>query len=327
MRVSTPADARHLTLSTLDRLWHNHVPIELPVTGEPACRLQLDPPNRTATLVTMYNPPEPNIARLKNVSFETWSTGEEEFAGITVAVEGNIHGAYGLLASIADELQLSGAPLSVALANSVGRYRDVVANRVALNVNREVGLFGEVLFLSYLIHEVGAEPGVTAWMGPVSEEHDFVFDDIHVEVKTTSSERRNHMINGLSQLVPIRGTPLAIVSIQITRAAHRTGQTLAQLIASVRVSAGGYAEVLNRRLESAGWFDEDSDLYPTAWTLRTDPRAYWVEGDFPALTPDGVAHVVPHAALVNAVSYSIDLTDFPHIQLPAPYSGFVIKKE
>jgi hypothetical protein len=60
----SPEDARHLTLTTLDTLWNSGNPVVLPIQGDPACRLQLDPKNGLITLVTGYRTPEPDVAWL-----------------------------------------------------------------------------------------------------------------------------------------------------------------------------------------------------------------------------------------------------------------------
>jgi hypothetical protein len=323
----SPEDARHLTLTTLDTLWNSGNPVVLPIQGDPACRLQLDPKNGLITLVTGYRTPEPDVAWLKNVSFQAVSAGEEDLAELTVRVESNVHGAYGLLATVADELQIAKAPLAAAVASGVARHRNVLAARGGLTTEKEVGLYGELLFLEYLIHAIGAGPALASWQGPLSEEHDFVFEGIHLEVKTTSAERRRHVIHGLPQLVPLRGVPLSLLSIQLTRSSPEGGRTLPGLIANVRNIAGGHVVPLDRRLEVLGWKPDDTDLYPTCWTLRTQPRAYPVKDEFPAMTPVAIERVVPSFALLSDVSYKVDLTDFPHDDLPDPISGFVESKE
>lgn len=321
--TNSPDDARHLTFTTLDELWNNGAPMVLPIQGEPACRLQLDPKNNLITLVTLYETPEPDVAKLKNVGFNAVSAGEDELAELTVRVEGSVHGAYGLLATIADELQIEKMPLAAAVAAGVARHRNVFASRGAMTTEKEIGLLGELLFLEFLIHQIGAGPAISAWQGPLSEEHDFTFDSVHVEVKSTSSERRRHIINGLDQLVPLRGVPLSLLSIQFTRTSPAGGRTLPQVVAYVRKVAGGHQVAVDAMLSSFGWQDDDADLYPTFWALRSQPRVYDVEGDFPAMTPDLVGPVVPNFALLSEVSYRVDLTDLQHDALPDPISGFV----
>jgi hypothetical protein len=323
----SPEDARHLTFVTLDTLWTAGNPVVLPIQGDPACRLLLDPKNGLITLVTDYRAPEPDVARLKNVSFQAVSDGDDELAELTVRVEGNAHGAYGLLATIADEIQIAKAPLAAAVASGVARHKNVLAARGGLTTQKEVGLYGELLFLEYLIRAAGAGPALASWQGPLSEEHDFVFYSIHLEVKTTSAERRRHVIHGLSQLVPLRGVPLSLLSIQLTRSAPDGGRSLPGLIADVRKIAGGHVVALDRCLDVLEWKPDDSDLYPTYWTLRSQPRAYAVKDDFPAMTPESIGPVVPNFALLSDVSYKVDLTDFRYDEVPDPLSGFVEAKE
>lgn len=325
--MAAPDDARHLTFTTLDELWNNGAPMVLPIKGEPGCRLQLDPKNGLITLVTAYDTPEPDVAKLKNVDFNAVVLDEDEFAELTVRVEGNVHSAYGLLATIADELQIEKLPLAVAVAAGVARHRNVLAGRGALTTEKEVGLFGELLFLEFLIHQIGAGPAVAAWQGPLSEEHDFTFDVVHVEVKTTSGERRRHVINGLSQLVPLRGVPLSLLSIQLTRSSPEGGRTLPQIVAQLRSIAGGHQVAVETMLTAFGWQNEDADLYSTFWALRSQPRIYAVTGDFPAMTPDLVGPVVPNFGLLSEVSYKVDLTDLAYDAPPDPIGGFVEAKE
>jgi hypothetical protein len=326
MTVS-PEDARHLTFVTLDALWKHGAPIEIPIKGEPACRLQLDPKSGLITLVTRYETPEPDVARLKNVGFNAISSGDEDLAELTVRVEGNVHGAYGLLATIADELQIEKMPLAAAVAAGVARHRTVFASRGALTTEMEVGIFGELLFLEFLIHQIGAGPAIATWQGPLSEEHDFTFDTVHIEVKTTSGERRRHVIHGLDQLVPLRAVPLSLLSIQLTRSSPEGGRTLPQIVANVRTTAGGHQVAVDAMLATFGWRSEDADLYATFWALRSQPRAYGVRGDFPAMTPERVGPVVPNFGLVSEVSYRVDLTELDYDSLPDPIGGFVESKE
>ncbi|EGD53288.1 PD-(D/E)XK motif protein [Gordonia neofelifaecis] len=299
----------------------------LPIKGEPACQLQLDPKNGLITLITVYETPEPDVAKLKNIDFAAISAGDDELAELTVRVEGSVHGAYGLLATIADELQVEKMPLAAAVAAGVTRHRNVFASRGALTAEKEIGLLGELLFLEFLIHQIGAGPATSSWQGPLSEEHDFTFDAVHIEVKTTSSERRRHVIHGLEQLVPLRGVPLSVLSIQLTRATPDSGRTLPQVVAQIRRIAGGHRVALDGMLTSFGLQDGDADLYSTFWALRSQPRAYDVKGEFPAMTPDLVGPIVPNFALMSEVSYRIDLTDLHHDTLPDPIGGFVESKE
>lgn len=321
-----PLGRRHLTPRTLDTLWAGD-PMAIRIAGEPACQLRLDPFVGHLSLLTDYQYPEPDVARLKNVDIQAYSEDGKDLIKIVVNVERGVQSAYGFLAAIADELQIQKTPLAAAIDIAVRRHRSLVAERDTLTLEKELGLFGEILLLDYLIHAIGAGPAIAAWQGPHSEEHDFVFDDCRAEVKTTSSERRSHMINGLSQLVPVAGSALYLVSIQLTRSTTAGGHSLPALISRTRSAAGRHVVAFDRCLDRLGWSSEDCDLYPDEWVLRSSPRGYAVTGDFPAITPARLRSAVPDFTLISDISYRIDLTNYSYNDVAAPLSGFVESKE
>jgi len=295
----------------------------LPIAGTPACRLDMYPANGTIKLITEYAPPEPDVAMWHNIRFEPVASDEGDLAELTVVVEGNVHGAYGLLASVADQLQLVGDPLAAAVATAVAKHRNLFAGKSGLSPEKEVGLFGELLVLEYLIGQLGPGPAVESWQGPLSEEHDFVFGYVHLEIKTTSGEQRRHMIHGLTQLVPLRDISLSLISIQLTRTHHEGGLTLGQMVSGVRAKAGGHRPTVDARLEALGWNDVDLDLYTTFWCMRNQPRAFSVDETFPALIASRLAPVVPNFEVVSDISYRVDLTNFDPHALPGVLAGLV----
>jgi hypothetical protein len=316
-------DARHYSLANVDLLWTAGDPIVLPIAGTPACHLHLHPSNGTIRLTTPFTPPEPDVAKWRRISFKPVAADDGEVAELTVVVEDNVHGAYGLLVTVADRLQMEGEPLAAAVATAIAKHRNTFAGKAALSLDKEVGLFGELLVLEDLIGRIGAGPAVQSWQGPLSEEHDFVFDAVHLEVKTTASEQRRHMLHGFTQLVPLRGVPLALVSVQITRSNAEGGRTLAQLVTTLRTQAGGFRPGVNDALEASGWSDDDVELYTTYWTKRSEMRAYSVDDRFPAITRDRLSQVVPHLFAVSDLSYRVDVTDFSPQALPGSLAGLV----
>jgi len=316
-------DARHYSLANVDAFWDAGSPIVLPIAGTPECTLDIHPAHGTITLTTPFTPPEPDVAMWRNINFRPVASGEGDLAELTVMVEDNLHGAYGLLASIADQVQLEGEPLAAAVATAIAKHRSMFAGKAALSQDKEVGLFGELLMLEYLIDKIGAGPAVESWQGPLNEEHDFVFSDVHLEIKTTSGEQRRHMMHGFMQLVPLRGVPLSLVSIQLTRSNHKGGRTLSQMVSSLRAKSGGHRPKVDDALEVWGWKDEDAELYTTFWTKRHEPRAYDVDDRFPALTLDRLVQVISNMKVVSDLSYRVDVTQFTNHTLPGSLAGLV----
>ncbi|GAB2534505.1 PD-(D/E)XK motif protein [Nocardia heshunensis] len=316
-------DARHYSLANVDAFWDAGNPVLLPISGTPECVLDLDPANETIALITPFSPPEPDVSKWRNIALRIVASDGEDLAELSVAVEENLHGAYGLLTSAADQLQLEKAPLAVAIATAITKHRNMFASNIGLSLDREIGLYGELLVLEYLIDKLGVGPAIESWLGPLGEEHDFVFGEIHLEIKTTSTERRRHTIHGFTQLVPLHGVPLSLISIQLTRSNHEGGRTLSQIVSQLRANSRGHRAKVDAALAACGWNEEHAALYTTFWAKRKPPRAYSVDDRFPALTFDRLAQVITNMTAVSDLSYRVDVTHFAHQPLPGTLAGFV----
>jgi hypothetical protein len=179
-----------------------------------------------------------------------------------------------------------------------------------MSIERELGLFGELLLLAGLCHSIGAARAVAGWLGPHREEHDFRVEGIDIEVKTTTSEQRSHWISSLTQLQTTPGHPLWLVSYQLTAAGSDSGHTLTQLVTAVRglVDDGPARERLDTVLAEAGWRDINEQLFVNRWQLRSHPLALHVDEDFPRLTPARLTAAQVDTVRIPDVRYRVDLT-------------------
>jgi hypothetical protein len=314
---------RHLTFENLDTYWAARLPVEIPVPGEPVCRLRLDPGHDEISLLTPLIGVAPDLSRFRNIELDTFTQDAESWVELRVKPVGALHAAYGLFTSITDRIQLMSESLAVAVARSIAGHRLVLAGRFGLSEEQEIGLYGELLVVESLLQRRDRAQAIATWHGPLSEEHDFTFLDGHVEVKTTTGERRRHLIGALGQLEPIRGIPLWLLSIQITRSSGADGRTLTQLVRDVRRLADDLVVQLDDQLAAAGWDDDLHDLFTTVWAQRSIPRCYRVDESFPALTGARLAQVVPHLGLVSDVLYRVDVTDLEHSTAPRALAFFV----
>jgi Putative PD-(D/E)XK family member, (DUF4420) len=318
---------RHLTFANVDAYWGSGFRVEIPLPGSPPCRLRMDASHDEISLVTPVNGPEPDVARYRNIHAHTFVRDDQDWTELRVTVAGSLHAAFSVLADTADRLQLGGESVAVAVARALEAQRGVYAGRAALGQEQEIGLYGELLLFEFLAARLGGELAVDTWSGPLSEEHDFAFVDCHLEVKTTTGEQRRHVIGQVRQLEPLRGIPLWLVSVQITRTSRRGGRTLTRLVSEAREAAGDARAALDDRLRAAGWDDDVADLYPTVWTQRSTPRCYRVDDRFPALTQARLTEVVPQPSLLSDVSYRVDVTNLHFDDVPQPLQGFVETEE
>lgn len=317
-------EVRHLTLSNLEQMWQAGNPLEFPVVGTPTCLLTLDPPHDLLTLRLPLEGPEPDLARWRHIDLRVVAAGEETVAELNIDVaQGGVAAAYSLAVGVADGVQLKGRPLAAAVTEAIGAQRAVFIRRGGMSAEQEIGLLGELMLLDHMVEAIGPEAALGAWAGPLSEEHDFVFPSLHIEVKTTRNEARRHVIHGLGQLLPLHGVPLVLLSTQITVGSPGHGATLPQRIGRLREAVGADSQSLEDRLIAFGWDDEESDLYTTVWIERSMPRAYLIDEHFPAMTPDILSAVVSQFDLVSEVTYRVDVSNLVPMSLPHPLDGYV----
>ena len=230
--------------------------------------------------------------------------------------------AYPVLRGVADRVQLDHQPMTTAIRGTLHRLGHLLQPEATLQRSTETGLIGELCLLIGAVRTTGPAAAITAWRGALSEEHDFGFPGYDVEVKTTTSERRHHTIESLTQLVPTGDRPLWVVSVQITTAGSG-GTSLPDLIRSLRamLGHGAHRDRFDDLLHAVGWADRHAQTCGTHWRLRTPPEVFAVNNTFPRITPDMLEHA--DLARVTDVRYRIDLTGRPS-QAPPAHLGIAV---
>jgi hypothetical protein len=312
---------RHLSPQGFAEYLSVDVPVVLPLAGTPPVAIFIDPGRRRIGLRTPIAtdaaaPPSP-LENLHLAVVNADGVRQLEIASLEPELFADV---YPMLCAVADRIQLEQAAPLAALEATLEIWGRLLARRVRLSQDQEVGLVGELLLLRALVEACGAADAVGAWRGPLAEEHDFGLPELDLEVKTTTGERRRHWITNLTQLVPSPSRALWLLSIQITRAGAGHGQTLAELVDAVRSLLGD--DVVRARFEqvlrSLNWKDEQRDLYQQRWQLRSRPRALAVDGSFPALTSAALLGLGLGPAELTQVRYELDLTDRPSTDPPEP---------
>lgn len=246
----------------------------------------------------------------------TWDHDEDSGTYVLTMEGGELpEAAYSLAYAVYQGMSL-GKTFHNAVNSAVDSFKELLAASLRMSEEQVAGLFGELLLLDHLMDELGVAAALNSWLGPSGEEHDFGLENLDLEVKTTLSERRNHVINGMNQLLPRQDRTLWLVSIQLTRAGSGRGRSLDDVCRSLLSRARGHAHTLRRILLDYGWREEDTGMYPTRFTHRSVPRAYLVDQSFPALTEPRITRDVPSIELITNVNYRVDVAGLPH-GLPA----------
>lgn|GEM_PF-458945 len=317
LRKDDPMDDRAggystaFTPETLADYISSGVPSEQRVGDAPPCILGIDPARGQLTLRTPATGPGIDVSAYRIIRADVIEDPGEETVWFRLTVDADEieYEAYSLLQSVADQLQ-QGDDMEHALRIAMESYHDLLARAPRLSADQEIGLFGELIALERAIENLGETVALAAWLGPQSEEHDFALPEGDLEVKTTMSERRIHVIHGIGQLTPKPGRSLRLMSIQVTCAGSSVeGRTLPEVIGALRGGLQRGRAAFDERLGSLGWSDCRAEiLYTTRFLLRSEPAFYAVDESFPAITADGLAQILARPDLVRLVDYRIDVT-------------------
>ena len=178
------------------------------------------------------------------------------------------------------------------------------AHRGGLSKEKKIGLFGELWFLSFWLAPIfGKHQSLGLWKGPYGSRHDFQSEKYSLEVKTSTQESPVHTVNGLDQLDrPDRGMlffvslrfeeePSAEYSLSLLIDKYRDGLTMRNLIE--------FEEALSKY----GWSEYDDLICAELRLSLRQSEIYYIEGDFPRLTPKMIGHTV--SPLIGNVRYDI----------------------
>lgn len=310
MTISRAVDKRHVSMGSFDRYLASRVPVVFPVQGSPEAFVFIEPIKPELGLrVEVRADVDAPETRLSNIIARIVVRDGKRFLEVVVTVSALFRDAYPVLCSMADRIQVGGLPPVAALRATLEKMSSLLSAPDSMSREREVGLFGELLVVGGLISMLGAEDAIQAWRGGQAEEHDFGLPELDVEVKTTTSERRVHWIESLTQLVPTRNRPLWLVSHQVTAAGTGNGHTVPDLVNVIRarIGSGTARDGFENALSDSGWRENDREPLVTRWTRRTESIAYPVVGTFPRLTPDALRRSALPLDRIPEVRYRVDL--------------------
>jgi hypothetical protein len=219
---------------------------------------------------------------------------------------------YSLCCLIADRVQIEKQPVPAAVAKTLASWAALVRRKSLLDSDRQTGLLGELLFLERVARSLGWAVAAQGWLGPNSEEHDFVLPFIDAEVKSTTREQRIHQIGSLMQLRPKLKRRLQFLSVQLTLAGgNKDGFSLSSTVASVLAAAAQAspraAELIRNQIRGQGWEDEDAPHYTTRYYLRAPLMTVHISDTFPAIVPETLISLGRAVSRVDRVSYVINV--------------------
>lgn len=253
----------------------------------------------------------PTPAQTSVISSSVRRVGDEFHYQIGSKFSPLLREVYYFLGGVVHRAEESGEGLSDVIASELAAWEALLRVPSAMGRTQVIGLLGELWALWRLIQNLGAN-AVDCWTGPALEQHDFRLATDDLEIKTTLSHSRDHVISDLDQLVTTGQRPLSVLSIQLKPAGGGPGISLCDAIS--RVSQHLTADPVplkkfNDRLTAIGYRRDDHSLYPERFCLRTAPTLVPVNSEFPRITAESLSSVISNSSLrrIRKVTYTVNL--------------------
>ncbi len=249
---------------------------------------------------------------VRTVKMVPQDTGVEEAFVEIACLDAQGHGAFDLvIGELVDAVERSASLTRVKLVQGVlskwRRFWSGVPTN-SLGIEQQVGLFGEIYFLSrWLCNALTPSKAVGAWRGPGGARNDFELPGLAIEAKATKRVDAAHIIHGLDQLLEPTGGALLMFGLCVRDEASAT-DNLPSLVAEMRGKLSDDSEALSAfetLLYMAGYDDRlEADYAKLMLRVRSE-ALYRVTDGFPRLVPSSIAGGLP--AGIDSVTYELRL--------------------
>jgi hypothetical protein len=230
-------------------------------------------------------PMDSRLCRLLVLNVEELKVSGKNMLRVTCSRSSIFREAYLFFTGVIDRIVQDGEEAAAAVEDELSALESILNTAGVLSIEKQIGLFGELLVLGQFIQAGGAAL-VSAWTGPMGEAHDFRIAGREFEVKTTTARRRIHTINGFTQAVPSPDSDLFFLSILLAAAGAGEGESLPSLVMSIEASLSADRDALSAfrtSLENCGYRSEDAPAYGRSWKIRAPLMVVPVDGRFPRL--------------------------------------------
>jgi len=282
--------SRHLRWETFEARISKGPPSVEAIAGSPRVHVFIEPDGRRIGARFFTKKSGRLNSPLAEVAIREVGIGSETALELSTDNQALYRDFYSLCCSIADRIQVEKQPVSIALMKTLASWAALIRRKSLLSQECQTGLLGELLFLKRVARSLGWAAAARSWLGPDSEEHDFVLPYTDAEVKSTTQEQRIHRIESLTQLRPKLKRRLQFLSVQLTPGGdNKDAFSLSTMVASVLGSAGKEApeaaELIRDQIRRQGWEDQDAPHYAMRYYFRGPLMTVRISRSFPAITP------------------------------------------
>ncbi len=248
-----------------------------------------------------------SLKKLKFITISKDVNQSESGVSLIVTNKDRMEVFYDFIVSTNQKLGTEGIPSLTALKSSVQLWRGLLSQYKNQD-QLERGLIGELWILNELIDIYGPR-FVEYWIGPTHQRHDFRFDDVELEIKTTNSKDRTHTISSVEQLEPTDGSELYLISILLTASTKSNSNAISvhDLFLSIQDKLEG--EHNTQFVSLVRDYLLDPELYRhfnTPYALTDTPKIIPVNDDFPKITLNEYHNLKAHER-IRRISYALNV--------------------
>jgi hypothetical protein len=221
---------------------------------------------------------------------------------------------YEFIVEVLESIQIEGKEPIDSFNRIWSNWKNVFEEKQKLSEEKIVGLCGELLFVERLATEIGTPDAVLSWHDDSKSEHDFSLENhVDIEVKTTTAEKRVHLISSINQLNPKVDRVLYVYSVQLTRASSidKDSFSLIDLINRVRakIFRSDQIERFDRILLESGFNMQDVCELEQRYLSRSVNVLVEVNDSFPRLSEDELFSALGDKfARISDIQFRINLT-------------------
>tara|TARA_B100000965_G_scaffold90243_1_gene73391 strand:- start:5878 stop:7353 length:1476 start_codon:yes stop_codon:yes gene_type:complete len=248
-----------------------------------------------------------SLRKLKFIQLSKEQINQEDGLSLKVVNKERMEVFYDFVTFINQKLGDGQIPNIGTIKNSVELWRGLLS-QFRNQDQLERGLLGELWVLNELINLYGSR-FVEYWIGPSHQRHDFRFDNVELEIKTTNSKDRTHTISSVEQLEPTEGSKLYMISILLTSTTRSNSESLNVHDLFLEISEKldtSHKQHLDALLND---YLIDPDLYRhlnTPYALTDIPKIIYIDDEFPKITLDEFHNLRAHER-IRRITYSLNV--------------------
>tara|TARA_Y100000590_G_C15522758_1_gene940020 strand:+ start:13 stop:1014 length:1002 start_codon:yes stop_codon:yes gene_type:complete len=184
-----------------------------------------------------------------------------------------------------------------------------------LNKEQEKGLFGELFILNELSSIISIEDLIkNNWQNQNKNSltlHDFIFKNIDIEVKTTSSEPVDIHVSSIQQLIPQKNKKLYLIVNKIFE--NDNGTTLIQLINLItnKFSSDSLKETFHEILALNNYYKKHDLHYTTKFSI-TDILKIEIDDNTPIINPKILSEIPSN---IFNIQYSLHIDSMNYTKI------------